>query len=335
MIINNQNVALENINEFAQSPVEGVNSEIRSKSDLYDKLGLDFEVEAVNLSDLTGDDKFGRFYGIKNTRSGDIYSIVGKKYTPIQNSELIDAFDEVRQMYGGEYSAAGVMRGGSRIWVQATLPKKYTFNMPGRDGDEINSMITMLIGHDGIVSNVIYPNSKRGFCNNQFVSLLQESTRDLRIQHFSNYEKKIDMVRGLFHKNMDKLSSMYKSFSDLDSQVISKEELTTFLNKLYPVKNEEDDRTMNIHSDITALFKNGAGNLGRTRWDAFNAVTEYVDHHQNTTRLANAIERGNHEYVQNRIGSMNVPGGQLDRMKRRALNILRTSKLEPAVFNAN
>jgi len=29
---------------------------------------------------------------------------------------------------------------------------------------------------------------------------------------------------------------------------------------------------------MLTLFHRGTGNLGRTRWDALNGVTEYVDH---------------------------------------------------------
>jgi len=321
MRINDRNVALQDINEHSAIAVEGVH-QISSKNELFTKAGLDFEVEQVNLGDATGDEGFKRFYGLRNSRTKDVYTVTGKKYTPIQNEELIDAFDEVRKMYGGEYKAAGVMRGGSRIWVQAELPKDYTFELPNRKGDKINSMITMLIGHDGIISNCIFPTSMRGACNNQFVAMTKESTRDYRIQHFSNYSNRLDLVKDVFAKNIDSLKNMYTDFARLDSTVITKEQLYNFLGELYPMKNNEDERTVTRHNDIAALFSRGDGNLGKSRWDAFNAVTEYVDHHQHAARMANAIENKNHTYIQNRIGSLNTPGGQMDRFKRRALNLL-------------
>mgnify|MGYP003678087215 FL=1 len=259
---------------------------------------------------------------MRNNNTGHVYTVTGRKYTPIQNHELIDAFDEVRKMYGADYKAAGVMRGGSRVWVQAQLPKDYTFEIPNRKGDKINSMLTMLIGHDGIISNCIFPTSMRGACNNQFVAMTRESTRDYRIQHFSNWEDKLGLVKTVFAKNINSLKNMYTDFAKLDSTAISKEQLYNFLGELYPMKDQEDERTLNRHNDIATLFSRGAGNLGKSRWDAFNAVTEYVDHHQHATRMANAIENKNHEYIQNRIGSLSTPGGQMDRFKRKALNLL-------------
>ena len=321
MRINDRNVALQDINEHSAIAVEGVQN-ISKKSDLYDKLGLDFEVESVNLGKATGDESYNRFYGLRNNTSGEVYSVVGRKYTPIQNHELIDAFDEVRQMYGAKYKSAGVMRKGSRVWVQAELPKKYSFEIPNRKDDKINSMLTMLIGHDGIISNCIFPTSMRAACNNQFVAMTQESTRDYRIQHFSNWNQRLDLVKSVFAKNINSLQNMYTDFAALDSKAISKEELYNFLGELYPMKDQEDDRMVTRHNDIATLFSRGAGNLGKSRWDAFNAVTEYVDHHQHSARMVNAIENKNYEYIQNRIGSLSTPGGQMDRFKRKALNLL-------------
>ena len=321
MRINDKNVALQDINEHSAIAVEGVH-QISNKDELYSKAGLDFEVESVNLGDATGNDSYDRFYGLRNNNTGHVYTVTGRKYTPIQNHELIDAFDEVRKMYGADYKAAGVMRGGSRVWVQAQLPKDYTFEIPNRKGDKINSMLTMLIGHDGIISNCIFPTSMRGACNNQFVAMTRESTRDYRIQHFSNWEDKLGLVKTVFAKNINSLKNMYTDFAKLDSTAISKEQLYNFLGELYPMKDQEDERTLNRHNDIATLFSRGAGNLGKSRWDAFNAVTEYVDHHQHATRMANAIENKNHEYIQNRIGSLSTPGGQMDRFKRKALNLL-------------
>jgi len=321
MRINERNVALQDINEHSSIAVEGVH-QISNKEELYSKAGLDFEVKSVNLGEATGNDSYDRFYGLRNNNTGHVYTVTGRKYTPIQNHELIDAFDEVRKMYGAEYKSAGVMRKGSRVWVQAQLPKDYTFEIPNRKGDKINSMLTMLIGHDGIVSNCIFPTSMRGACNNQFVAMTRESTRDYRIQHFSNYNNRLDLVKEIFAKNINSLKNMYTDFAKLDSTAISKEQLYNFLGELYPMKDQEDERTLNQHNDIATLFSRGAGNLGKSRWDAFNAVTEYVDHHQHATRMANAIENKNHEYIQNRIGSLSTPGGQMDRFKRKALNLL-------------
>ena len=41
------------------------------------------------------------------------------------------------------------------------------------------------------------------------------------------------------------------------------------------------NRAKPVFETITDLFHNGKGNKGRTLWDAYNAITEYHDHHKN------------------------------------------------------
>ncbi len=39
-------------------------------------------------------------------------------------------------------------------------------------------------------------------------------------------------------------------------------------------------RTEKARVEIHDLYRRGLANRGRTKWDALNAVTEYVDHHR-------------------------------------------------------
>jgi hypothetical protein len=71
------------------------------------------------------------------------------------------------------------------------------------------------------------------------------------------------------------------------------------------------------------LFRNGQGNIGRTRWDAFNAVTEYFDHYEGATRISNAIERGQDVRKSMERRFLNsLAGGQTNIVKHKAYELL-------------
>ena len=55
-------------------------------------------------------------------------------------------------------------------------------------------------------------------------------------------------------------------------------------NKLLGIRDgvEASTRAENQAKELNRLFNTGAGNHGLTYWDAFNAVTEYVDHGRST-----------------------------------------------------
>jgi hypothetical protein len=66
----------------------------------------------------------------------------------------------------------------------------------------------------------------------------------------------------------------------LAEQQVTHSYVEGFVNALMPAtKDEVSTRTENRRNQITNLFQNGRGNNGETKWDLFNAVTEYVDHH--------------------------------------------------------
>jgi hypothetical protein len=62
------------------------------------------------------------------------------------------------------------------------------------------------------------------------------------------------------------------------------------------------------------LFAQGAGNIGRTRWDAFNAVTEFVDHFR-SIRVSSGRNRSEVRFE-------SVLTGSGDDLKARAFDLL-------------
>lgn len=53
-------------------------------------------------------------------------------------------------------------------------------------------------------------------------------------------------------------------------------------------------KTINIREELNRLFEKGSGNHGNSRWDALNAVTDYVDHQDfrdNHSQMVNDINK--------------------------------------------
>jgi hypothetical protein len=78
----------------------------------------------------------------------------------------------------------------------------------------------------------------------------------------------------------------------LAEQQVTKTYVEGFVNALMPATKEEvSTRTENRRNQITSLFSTGRGNNGETKWDLFNAVTEYVDHHSNGRVTESRMDR--------------------------------------------
>jgi hypothetical protein len=57
--------------------------------------------------------------------------------------------------------------------------------------------------------------------------------------------------------------------------------------------NEDTTKGQNAIKQVQELFVYGKGNNGRTWWDAYNGLTEYVDHYQSPGRSEEKKERSN------------------------------------------
>jgi hypothetical protein len=158
----------------------------------------------------------------------------------------------------------------------------------------------------------------------------------MTIMHRSNYEQRINVLMNSFKKGIEKNIEFVKTADDLDSQKISREELEKVVSRLFPdkkVRNKGEEVLLSGETSrnrVIELFSNGAGNKGETRWDAFNAVTEYIDHHQGAKRINNAILRDGQSVLSSdrmrrgfeRRFMNNMVGGQSNNLKHSALKLL-------------
>ena len=76
-------------------------------------------------------------------------------------------------------------------------------------------------------------------------------------------------------------------------------------------------RTSNQLDELMALFRTGTGNAGRSYWDAFNAVTEFIDHSR-----SNRVSSGR---SQQEVRFESVLMGSGDTMKAKAFDLLAPS----------
>jgi hypothetical protein len=69
-----------------------------------------------------------------------------------------------------------------------------------------------------------------------------------------------------------------KIVESLKGVKFSREEMIKFTQKLLPVKENESSKRMHKRERLVSLYESGRGNVGETKWDAFNAVTEFESH---------------------------------------------------------
>ena len=208
---------------------------------------------------------------------------VGSRYEILQNKDAFRPFDEALKEFGYNYETAGAIHDGRRIWI---LAKNGTAQV---GNDNIDKYMLLVNSHDGSTPVIIKPTPIRVVCNNTMNLALRKSD-SISIRHTSNMMNKMDEVVDAL-KNAE--GEFDKAFENMNRMVdLQKFDIVKYFESIAPkLKQRRGDhveltangrkRPDNNQKVFDRLMKNyqyGAGNDGSSLWDAYNAVTEYVDH---------------------------------------------------------
>ena len=298
-------------------------SNINTLHDLMTTAKFDFDVEKTSLHTPEGDDVPGKFL-LRRTDNNFALGVVGNRYNPIDTERMLEPFHEMVQQFGAHYESAGLIRGGKKCWVSATLPGN--FLIPGRTHDIIEQRIVAMMSHDGLGRNSYFTLAHRVVCNNQLRLLTDAAQKSLHgFTHTKNWENSLENAHAGFAAALQMRVNLEKILKQLAEVKMNESQVRNFSNRLYRVSKDKKTTTRaeKRTEQLVELFKHGMGNQGNSRWDALNAVTEMLDHHQRKNYKTQAQER---IASQNRFMSNNI-SGYGDSIKQRALSLLTDREL--------
>lgn len=215
-------------------------------------------------------------------RQGDdqILGMVSPKYEIIQNHECFGFMDEVVGSGQAVYHTAGSLRGGSVLFC--------TLKFPGdtKIGDDlVNKYLLLASSHDRSYSLTAFWTPVRVVCSNTLNVAFhgqKSMTNKVVIRHTTGYKDKISEARRILNLNDQYYHVMEQEFNRLLDTQYSNDEMNTLTEVMLPVKNGKElaGVTRKKREKLMELFAVGAGNakVTGTKWAAFNAVTEFVDH---------------------------------------------------------
>lgn len=249
-------------------------------------------------------------------------SVMSSRYTPIQNQEVFDFADSIIGEGQAVWDTAGSLAGGRKIFMQVELEGKLFLN--SNPDDTTVKKILFISSHDGskALQGMITPH--RVVCQNSMNAALRNHTNAFKVFHRKNYQSKKDeaaKVLELAHAYFDDLQVVMNQLAETE---VTTSYVDGFLGALLPASREEvPTRTENRRNELVNLFQNGRGNNGRTKWDLFNAVTEFVDHHSvgrlSTTRTLRSEASDNIE-AETRFERAILGSGAV--LKQRAMDLL-------------
>ena len=209
-----------------------------------------------------------------------VLGTVDRDYIPLQNQDAFRWFDPLVEKGGMSLEAAGSLQGGKRVWVLAKISRT-----EGRVGlnDLIHSYLLLHNSHDGSTAvwlqftpiRVVCMNTLSGAASRRFQDLWEK--RSACIPHTASLPEQMARVQSLIDLNKLEFQMSVEEYQAMADQEANEDLLSTYLgNVLETVR----PRQRPEWPQLLTNFERGRGNRGRTLWDAYNAVTEWIDHQQ-------------------------------------------------------
>jgi len=223
----------------------------------------------------------------------DVLGVVGKDYIPTQNADFFAFFDTICQTYGGIYEHLYVINKGSKLIIQAKLAEFEPIK-----GDAYIRYLTGINSFDGGTTHLTYNTTVRMFCNNQQRASLRDSKgknlESISIRHTRNSHLRLQDAFRVFNLSNEYQNEFVAKIQYLSQKAIDKATVEKFLNDLFKVdpSKELSSQKRNERNKVIELFESGKGNKGRSAYDLYNGVTEYIDHFRGSDkskRIASSI----------------------------------------------
>jgi len=212
-------------------------------------------------------------YSLQRTDTNQHLGVVGERYRPIQMEEMVDVLNRASNIVDSGIQHVGytMSRGGRKVLIQSKLSE--TINV---DGDEVDPYFYTMIDNTGMGSNKTIPSTLRIACDNALHMLTISS--DTCSRHSSIFDTRVETMVGNIAQSIQAAKNFNDTMKKLKGIKYTRDEMVKLTQRLIPVEKEESTKRALKRERIVELFESGRGNVGETRWDALNAITEYETH---------------------------------------------------------
>lgn len=240
-----------------------------------------------------------------------ILGVVGPDYTPVQNVEAFEFFDDCLGKGIARIETVGALgEHGARIFAMAKMPE----GIEVTPNDIVERYLLLTAAHDGTGAVKVLFTPIRVVCNNTLTAALRGARNVVSIKHTKHAKDNLKKAKDLLVKNDKFWKKTQEALGFLASQQMDTGAVKEFLKNLFPTKKIEDEdkavilapgtvevpdngtpvvneeeagdeepskRVQGIMDRIGMLFDGqatGANLAGKTKWGMLNAVTHYIDH---------------------------------------------------------
>lgn len=269
---------MANVNNFFGR----VGKDISAATDITQALslaGLAFDVTVEPVKDIR-DNVIPSTFNVARIDTGESMGVNGARYTPVQTSKAFAYMDDLAKGVPLTYHRGGLLKGG-RFFVSVE------FDSLDIKGDIIRAFGVFLSSFDGTWANRFVHVFSRNRCMNICGYTLRkpsDGNAGIAAKHTANVETKLDNFVSSLSVEHSRATAIFTGWADAAFTLV---EMEAFAKALFPKDTKASEKA---RETLVEEFSNSAlGAYGKTKWDAFNAVTAFETHHstrRNSTRAS-------------------------------------------------
>lgn len=253
-----------------------------TSSEAIEKANLDWRVETreIYVHDGSQQKMLEKWKSVYRVDTGEDFAIMGKGFTPVQNTECFQMFDGIVGEGEAIYHTCGSLFGGRKVWILA----KFNGEVVLDDGDKLDKYVLLSNAHDGSGALTAMFTPIRVVCWNTLSAALKGDDKRMYMRHTQGVTSRaIDVRKYLGLENLY-YERMMEQCNILIQKPLSQEQMVELALQIYR-GNEEIEKADDIKGSSRAsieetvkLFSKGTGTKGENAYDGFNAFTEFLDH---------------------------------------------------------
>jgi phage/plasmid-like protein (TIGR03299 family) len=247
----------------------------------------------------------------------DALGVVGNHYAPVQNEEHVELLNLLVDESGAHFETAGSLKGGREVFVSMKMPS--TIKVGGVD--PVDLYLIARNSHDGSRSFEFLVSPVRVVCANTLAAATRSAKASFRARHVQGGARAaIQQAREALDLTFAYAEEFEAAVARMVEQEYTDQQFSRLTASLFPTPKtakEVAQENARIHrTNLSRLFRESPTmtEIRGTRWAAYNAVTEYVDHV--------AEVRGKVGDAAREARALNVATGINQKLKERAFELL-------------
>ena len=235
--------------------------------------GLDYEVVKAPIYLSNGHRIPGQF-ATKKKGTDDVFGIVGKDYTIVQNEEAFSFVDSIIP------EGLTFEKAGETSWMNyiiASMPEQYILD------DGFKPYIIFQNSHSGATTLKAAISPLRIVCQNQFTMAFRKADNKISLRHGTSIKDKLDEARKILQVSASYMDEFKANAEMMATTKLTQESVDRIINGYFVVDEETSTRRANTIEEKRIVFLNAYNaednqNFKGTVYGMVNAFADYITH---------------------------------------------------------